>query len=103
MVEAHSQLLMQIQTPMLPRDGLDRAETLRDGPSACSLAFIPAAYSAGSSRRRTSLVWPSRNPLQRQHHFEGYRDLDRLNPVDRGIIECLRDMAPCLLGTILLG
>ena len=27
MVEAHSQVLMQIQIPMLPRDGPDRAET----------------------------------------------------------------------------
>ena len=48
-------------------------------------------------------MWPGANTLQRQHQLQGYRDLDRLNLAARGLIECLSDMAPRLLGTILLG
>ena len=46
---------------------------------------------------------PEGNTLQRQHQFYGYRDLDWLNPAARGLIECLSDVVPGLLGTMFLG
>ena len=46
---------------------------------------------------------PGGNALQRQYQFQGYSDLDRLNLAARGLVECLSNMAPRLLGAMLLG